>query len=225
MSKKAKALIITTTFVMMALGGVVLAVDNYPYFDPKDAGYGITNDDKPWFHGKDYPYYRDMYDGKNLKPMEEGSYEKFPENSVPVKVSLNKIQRIYDPFIPAIAGDGAGEAGHPREFYPRNPTKATLDSIARGEVLYNTYCAACHGVDGLAQTVVVMKGVPAPAINEMVKIPTWGPHLYNKIKYGSFFQEPRGYMPAFGAQTSVQDRWDMVNYMMSDKAFSKEVVQ
>ena len=50
-------------------------------------------------------------------------------------------------------------------------------------------------------------------------------HLYNKIKYGSFFQEPRGYMPAFGAQTSVQDRWDMVNYMMSDKAFRKEVVQ
>ena len=44
MSKKAKALIITTTFVMMALGGVVLAVDNYPYFDPKDTGYGITND-------------------------------------------------------------------------------------------------------------------------------------------------------------------------------------
>ena len=165
MSKKAKALIITTTFVMMALGGVVLAVDNYPYFDPKDAGYGITNDDKPWFDGKDYPYYRDMYDGKNLKPMEEGSYENFPQDSVPVKVSLNKIQRIYDPFIPAIAGDGAGEAGHPREFYPRNPTKATLDSIARGEVLYNTYCAACHGVDGLAQTVVVMKGVPAPAIN------------------------------------------------------------
>ena len=32
-------------------------------------------------------------------------------------------------------------------------------------------------------------------------------------------------MPAFEAQTSVQDRWDMVNYMMSDKAFSKEVVQ
>ena len=225
MSRKAKAYIITTTFTMLALGGVVLAVDNYPYFDPKDTGYGITNDDKPWFDGKDYPYYRDMYDGKNLKPMEEGSYEKFPQDSVPVKVSLNKIQRIYDPFIPAIAGDGAGKAGHPREFHPRNPTEATSDSIARGQVLYNTYCAACHGKDGLAKTVVVMKGVPAPAINEMVKIPTWGPHLYNKIKYGSFFQEPRGYMPAFGAQTSVQDRWDMVNYMMSDKAFRKEVVQ
>jgi len=47
MSKKAKALIITTTFVMMALGGVVLAVDNYPYFDPKDTGYGITKTINP----------------------------------------------------------------------------------------------------------------------------------------------------------------------------------
>ena len=66
----------------MCIRDRVLAVDNYPYFDPKDTGYGITNDDKPWFDGKDYPYYRDMYDGKNLKPMEEGSYEKFPENWV-----------------------------------------------------------------------------------------------------------------------------------------------
>ena len=119
MLRKAKARIITTIFLMLALGGVVLAVDNYPYFDPKDTGYGITNDDKPWFDGKDYPYFRDMYDGKNLKPMEEGSYEKFPQDSVPVKISLNKIQRIYDPFIPAIAGDGAGKAGHPREYFPK----------------------------------------------------------------------------------------------------------
>jgi len=220
MLRKAKVRLITTTFAMLALGGVVLAVDNYPYFDPKDTGYGITNDDKPWFDGKDYPFYRDMYDGKSLKPMEEGSYEQFPQDSVPVKVSLNKIQRIYDPFIPAIAGDGAGKAGHPREYYPRNPGQPTAISIARGQVLYDTYCAACHGTDGLAKTVVVEKGVPAPAIDQMVKNPEWGSHLYNKIKYGSFFQEPRGYMPAYGAQTSVQDRWDMVNYMMSD-AFGK----
>ena len=81
-----------------------MCIRDSPYFDPKDTGYGITNDDKPWFDGKDYPFYRDMYDGKSLKPMEEGSYEQFPKDSVPVKVSLNKIQRIYDPFIPAIAG-------------------------------------------------------------------------------------------------------------------------
>ncbi len=85
MLKKAKARLITTAFAMLALGGVVLAVDNYPYFDPKDTGYGITNDDKPWFDGKDYPFYRDMYDGKSLKPMEEEATNSFHKIQCPLK--------------------------------------------------------------------------------------------------------------------------------------------
>ena len=68
----------------------------------------------------------------------------------------------------------------------------------------------------MSQTIVVEKGVPAPPITAFFRIPTASSHLYNKIKYGSFFQEPRGLMPSYGAQTSVRDRWDMVNYMMSD---------
>ena len=91
-----------------------------------------------------------------------------------------------------------------------------MNSLRRGQALYNTYCAACHGADGQSQTVVVEKGVPAPPITAFFRMPTAAPHLYNKIKYGSFFQEPRGFMPSYGAQTSVRDRWDMVNYMMSD---------
>ena len=157
-----------------------------------------------------------MYDGKNLKPQEEGSYITHPEKSVPVKVVLGKVVKIYDPFIPAVYGDGAGVKGNPREFFPKNPTQATPDSLKRGKVLFNTYCAACHGQDGMSQTVVVEKGVPAPPIIGFFQIPTAASHLYNKIKYGSFFQVPRGYMPSYGAQTSVRDRWDMVNYMMSD---------
>ena len=110
------------------------------------------------------------------------------------------------------------------EFSPKNPTQASSDSIKRGQTLYNTFCAACHGEDGKSNTVVVEKGVPAPPITAFFKIPTAAAHLYNKIKYGSFFQEPRGFMPSYGAQTSVRDRWDMVNYMMSDK-FGKGVSQ
>jgi len=98
---------------------------------------------------------------------------------------------------------------------PKNPTQSSVDSVQRGQALYNTYCAACHGEDGQSQTVVVEKGVPAPPITGFFQMPTAAPHLYNKIKYGSFFQEPRGFMPSYGAQTSVRDRWDMVNYMMS----------
>ena len=201
--------------LLVMSAGSVMAMDQYPYFDPQK-GYQIKNDGRPWFDGKDYPFFQEMYDGKNLKPQEEGSYITHPEKSVPVRVVLGKVVKIYDPFIPAVYGDGAGINGNPREFFPKNPTQSTPESLKRGKVLFNTYCAACHGEDGMSQTVVVEKGVPAPPIIGFFQIPTAASHLYNKIKYGSFFQKPRGYMPSYGAQTSVRDRWDMVNYMMSD---------
>ncbi len=217
---------VATLLAVLLLGSVALAsaADLYPYNDPHKGGYNDKQDDRPWYDGKPYPFFLDMFDGKGVKPQEEGTYQQFPKDSVPVRVVLGKIQRIYDPFIPAIVGDGSGAKGHPREHRPKNPTQATSDSIARGQVLYNTYCAACHGADGLANTVAVQKGVPAPPIVAIVKISTAQSHLYNKIKYGSFFQEPRGFMPAFGAQTSVRDRWDLVNYLTS-AGFGKEITQ
>jgi len=218
-----KFIFLSTLASLLLVSLTARAADQYPYSDPQK-GYGIENDGKPWFDGKDYPYFKEMYDGKSIKPQEEGSYQKFPNKSVPVKSVLGKIVKVFDPFIPAIVGDGSGEKGNPREFRPKNPTQPTSDSIVRGRALFNTYCAACHGGDGLSQTVVVEKGVPAPPITAFFKIPTAASHLYNKIKYGSFFQEPRGFMPAYGAQTSVRDRWDMVNYMMSD-AFGVEETQ
>ena len=42
------------------------AVDNYPYFDPKKDGYNIEDDESPWFDGKNYPFFQDMFDGKSL---------------------------------------------------------------------------------------------------------------------------------------------------------------
>jgi len=216
---KSKLLIILSSILLTA--STVFSLEQYPYYDPQK-GYGIEDDGTPWFDGKNYPYFREMYDGKSIKPQEEGSYIKFPEKSIPVRNILGKVVKIYDPFIPSILGDGSGKEGNPREFWPKNPTKSTAESIGRGKALFNTYCAACHGTDGQSKTVVVEKGVPAPPITAFFKIPTAASHLYNKIKYGSFFQEPKGFMPSYGAQTSVRDRWDMVNYMMSD-VFGKEI--
>ena len=134
----------------------ISAMEQYPYFDPQQ-GYGIKNDASPWFDGKDYPFFREMYDGKSLKPQEEGSYQKFPQNSVPVRAVLGKIVKIYDPFIPAISGDGSGIKGNPREFSPKNPTQSSVNSVKRGRALYNTYCAACHGEDGQNRIVQIRR--------------------------------------------------------------------
>ena len=76
--------------LFLLIAASVNAMEQYPYFDPQK-GYGIEDDARPWFDGKDYPFFREMYDGKSLKPQEEGSYQKFPKQSVPVRVVLGKV--------------------------------------------------------------------------------------------------------------------------------------
>ena len=79
-------------FSLLAISSLIFvrlplqAVENYPYFDPKKDGYNIKDDESPWFDGKKYPFFQDMFDGKSIKPQEEGTYQKFPEDSVPVRM-------------------------------------------------------------------------------------------------------------------------------------------
>ena len=182
---------------------VAWAQKHRPYDDPQ-RGYNIKEDERPWFDGQDFPFFRDMYDGKSIKPQEEGSYTKFPQDSVPVRFILGKITPIYDPFVPV----------EERASRPQNSTEATPESVENGRQMYMTYCAVCHGKDGKAETLITAKGVPAPAIEGMLSaLPE--SYLYNKVRYGSFYQEPRGRMPAYGGQTSQKDRWDIVNYLKS----------
>jgi len=193
---------------------------NRPYSDPYKGGYNFKGDATPWFDGKDYPFYSDMFDGKGIKPQSEGTYQQFPKGSVPVKLTLGKLDKsVYEAILPFAE----------RELKPQNPTKATPESIAKGRVLFNTYCAVCHGKSGKADTPVAQKAQGKlaiyPGIDLLIK--AFGePHLYNKIRYGSYYntgtyQPTPGLMPSYGAQTSSQDRWDMVNYMKSPN-FGKE---
>jgi len=140
-------------FSLLVVSSVIVAslplhaVDNYPYFDPKKDGYNIKDDESPWFDGKKYPFFQDMFDGKSIKPQEEGTYQKFPEDSVPVRMVLGKLVRIYDPFIPAIAGDGSGPEGHPREFWPKksNSSDSRIDLSRKNSLQYLLCCMSWRG--------------------------------------------------------------------------------
>jgi len=161
---------------------------------PDYQGYDLN---RPWFDGKYWDWFRDMFNQASIKPQEEGTVQAFPEDSVP--------RSGVEPFIPPTAMVNGRLA---RDVMPVNPKPSTPDSVVRGKVLYETYCGVCHGNTGEANTAVTKKGMPAPPIKAMLSFLT-EPHLYNKILYGGPI------MPAYGFQTSRQDRWDMVNYLKS----------
>jgi hypothetical protein len=66
----------------------------------------------------------------------------------------------------------------------------------------------------MGNTPVVQRGMPAPPIAMLLTVLTEA-HLYNKARYGGPL------MPAYGFQTTRQERWDLVNYMKSAE-FGKE---
>lgn len=159
--------------------------------------YSGYDEQAPWFDGQPWDWFLDMFNQPGLKPQEEGSFQNFPNDSVP--------RGGVEPFIPLT--EMAGNLPR-RDVEPLNPTQATPESIARGRWVYETYCAVCHGKNGMGGTPVAQKGMPAPPIALMLPALS-EPHLYNKARLGGPL------MPAYGAQTTQAERWDLVNYMKS----------
>jgi mono/diheme cytochrome c family protein len=85
-----------------------------------------------------------------------------------------------------------------------NPVPADLRSLDSGKKKYETFCAPCHGVTGMADGPVakVFLGVLPLVVS---KGRTDG-HLYVTIEHG------RRRMPNYSRLT-LQERWDIVNYI------------
>ena len=74
---------------------------------------------------------------------------------------------------------------------PKNPQQSTQKSIKKGELLFNTYCITCHGVDGKA----TKRGGVVP-IDAILADPTiTDGYLFHKITYGGIGDIG---MPPFG---------------------------
>ena len=170
------------------------------------APYSRYNERAPWFDGKPWDWFLDMFNQPSLKPQEEGTIQNFPTESVP--------RSGIEPLIGMTEMVGNQLR---RDLEPANPLPSSPDSIARGRVIYDTYCAVCHGKTGMAGTPVAQKGMPAPPIAMMLPALSEA-HLYNKARFGGPL------MPAYGFQTTRQERWDLVNYMKSAE-FGKDATR
>lgn len=92
----------------------------------------------------------------------------------------------------------------------RNPYAPTDKSIAWGKVLYNSYCALCHGETGHGDGKVGEKYVPPTDLtDEYVQNKPDGDIFYT-ITYGGLVV-----MPLFGDAISPDDRWYIINYIKS----------
>jgi len=90
----------------------------------------------------------------------------------------------------------------------KNPVPPTAASLARGRMLYDTYCIVCHGPAGHADGTVVPKFVPPPDLTLDATKQRSDGYIYAMIKQG------RGIMPKYGDKIrSPVDRWSVVNYV------------
>ena len=94
----------------------------------------------------------------------------------------------------------------------KNPIASSPESIARGKHEFETYCAVCHGEDGMAsQTpdhpVTVKLGANGAPPFPLAATPSYTDGmLFTKIRYG------KPLMPGY-PQIAPEDRWHIINYI------------
>jgi mono/diheme cytochrome c family protein len=88
-----------------------------------------------------------------------------------------------------------------------NPVPRSDGSLSRGRLVYDTYCAVCHGTRGGGDGTVAGKlGYVPPLVTDMTKQRSDG-YLYAVVRQG------RGLMPRYGDKIRGADRWHVVNYV------------
>jgi mono/diheme cytochrome c family protein len=93
-----------------------------------------------------------------------------------------------------------------------NPVSTSPESVAMGRRTFAKYCVACHGVDAKGATPVAEKlsANGAPLWDITLTIPgRKDGFIYGTIRNGGIN------MPSYGPQTTVAERWALVNFLRS----------
>jgi mono/diheme cytochrome c family protein len=108
-----------------------------------------------------------------------------------------------------------GAAPHSMAMPPR--IAASTDSIARGGMLFNSRgCQACHGEDGRGGAILNdAKGYPVLARDLTAPWTFRGGSEPEQIWLRLSTGVGAGVMPSFAGNTTDNERWDLVNYVLS----------
>lgn len=105
-----------------------------------------------------------------------------------------------------------------------NPFPITADGLARGEVLYNTFCGICHGVkgDGVGYLVseenpnAVYPAAPANFLLDEFLAASNG-RYYHSIMFG------KNVMGAYADKISYEERWQVIHWIRALQAKEKKL--
>ena len=116
--------------------------------------------------------------------------------------------------VPGTVPITGGEADWSAEWGVGNTTTADRlvnplagqPATAKGDTLYQTFCAVCHGHTGNADGPVGPRVAALPLTTPRAMAWSDG-YLYSIIRYG------RGVMPRYAEKVRGRNRWEVVNYV------------
>lgn len=116
---------------------------------------------------------------------------------------------------PGLAGPNpTGQAGANAQnaVYPDDvetfPFPVTMETVNRGQERYQIFCAACHGMTGIGDGLVVRRGFRKP--------PSFHEERLRQAPVGHFFDASTngwGAMPSYASQITPADRWAIIAYI------------
>lgn len=149
---------------------------------------------------KAIPWFDHMIKSRAVHPYARSD---IPRTTVPGTVPITGSEGDWgtgDPFQLQYAFDTSAAK---RMLNPTNPE----ETLVRGDTLYHTFCAVCHGSSGAGDGTVGPKMGAPSLLTDKAGAYSDG-YLYGMIRYG------RGLMPQYGDKVYRHpDRWAIVNYL------------
>jgi len=113
------------------------------------------------------------------------------------------IPRGFQPFHYGAGPEEAVRAGNEL----KNPFPPTEENLARGQQVFNNYCAVCHGATGAGDGPLIPKYPNPPAYNTDKSKSLADGVMFHVITLG------RNNMPSHAGQVSADDRWKVILYI------------